>query len=76
MIKKVIRKKKKEKACGYCKTKTTPIWSDYEKLALFLTNRARISSASDLGVCAKHQRKIASAIKQARHLALLPFITQ
>jgi len=76
MLKKIIRKKKKEKACGFCKTKTNPVWTDYEKLAVYLTNRSRISSASSLGLCARHQRKVASAIKQARHLGLLPFITQ
>ncbi len=76
MIKKTFKKKVKERACGYCKTKTNPDWKDYEKLASYLTNRGKISPGSMTGLCARHQRKLASAIKQARHLALLPFITQ
>jgi len=74
MIKKTFKKKVKERACGYCKTKTNPSWADYEKMMVFLTNRGRISPCTMTGLCAKHQRKVASAIKQARHLALMPFI--
>jgi small subunit ribosomal protein S18 len=63
------------KECFWCKNKSEPKWEDYAKLAEYLSTRGRILSANTSGVCMKHQRKMASAIKQARHLALLPFTT-
>jgi small subunit ribosomal protein S18 len=39
-----------------------------------MTNHAKILPRRKTGVCAKHQRKLAVAIKRARHLALLPFV--
>ena len=70
------KRRGKEKGCVYCKSKTIPNWKDYEKMAEFLSARSRILGAQFSGVCAKHQRKLVKAIKQARHLALLPFTTQ
>jgi len=63
------------KECFWCKSKTEPRWEDYQKLGESLSTRGRILSAITTGVCMKHQRKLAAAIKQARHLALLPFTT-
>ena len=70
------KRKGKEKGCIFCKEKTTPVWQNYENFREFLSPRSRILAAIYTGVCVKHQRKLAIAIKQARHLALLPFITQ
>jgi len=73
MLKKGI-KKRRIQVCSYCQSKTEPSWSDFEKLATFLTNRGRIKSNEMTGLCAKHQRGVARAIKRARYLALLPFV--
>lgn len=70
------KRRGREKGCLYCKTNTVPNWKDYEKMAEFLSARSRILGGQFSGICAKHQRKLVKAIKQARHLALMPFITQ
>ena len=70
-----IPTKGRGKECLFCKEKKSPVWQDYEKFTDFLSSRARILSAPVTGVCMKHQRQLAGAIKQARHLALLPFTT-
>jgi len=70
------KRRGREKGCSYCKTNTIPSWKDYEKMMEFLSARSRILGAQFSGVCAKHQRKLVKAIKQARHLALMPFTTQ
>lgn len=72
----IAKRKGKEKGCLFCKTKTIPRWEDYEQYGDFLSPRGRIIASQFSGVCAKHQRKLSRAIKQARHLALMPFITQ
>lgn len=63
------------KECLWCKEKKSPVWQDYTKMVDFLSVRGRIIAAPVSGVCMKHQRQMASAIKQARHLGLLPFTT-
>ena len=49
---------------------------DYKQtdmLRRFLTERGKIKGRRKTGNCAKHQRRLAIAIKRARHIALLPF---
>lgn len=62
--------------CQFCQNKTEPYWRDYQVLKNFLSPRSRILSREKTGVCAKHQRQLAKAVKHARHLGLLPFITR
>lgn len=62
--------------CNFCRDKKEPSYRDTEALRRFITERGKIISRGRTGVCAKHQRKIAVAIKHARHLALLPFIVR
>jgi len=45
-------------------------------LRSFLTDRAKIRPRRQTGTCAKHQRRLAVAIKRARHLAFLPFVVE
>ena len=68
------RKIKVPKDCYFCKEKKTPWYSDFASLQTFVTDRGKIVGRTRTGLCAKHQRGIASAIKHARHLALLPFV--
>ncbi|MCL5746693.1 MAG: 30S ribosomal protein S18 [Patescibacteria group bacterium] len=67
------RKNLKPKDCFFCKEKKEPWFSDYEVLRRFTTDRGKIISRARSGICSKHQRKLTRSIKQARHLALLPF---
>lgn len=77
MLKKTISSRKLKpvnEVCPFCEGKREPDYKDYQFLANFLTDRARIIPASRSGVCAKHQRKLGREIKRARFLALLPYI--
>jgi len=60
--------------CFYCQNKKLPDYKEFETLGKFVSDRGKILSRGRSGVCAKHQRLLAKAIKRARHLALLPFV--
>lgn len=49
-------------------------YKDVSVLKKFINPHGRILSTKRTGVCAKNQRKLAQAIKQARFMALLPYI--
>jgi small subunit ribosomal protein S18 len=51
-------------------------YKDDKKLRHFMTERGKIVPRRISGNCAKHQRLLNDAIKRARHLALLPFISE
>ncbi|RJR28985.1 30S ribosomal protein S18 [Candidatus Microgenomates bacterium] len=48
-------------------------YKNYEKLAKYMSDRARIYDRKRTGLSAKGQRRLTLAIKHARHLGLLPF---
>ena len=75
-VQKTAPNKSKERSCPFCKTKHQPVWEEYEDLRQYLSTRGRIMSRSVSYVCVKHQRRLAEAVKRARHLALLPFVAQ
>jgi len=63
------------KVCSFCASKVAVIdYKDVEKLRGFISDRAKIAPRRRTGTCAKHQRVLATAIKRARHLALLPYV--
>jgi small subunit ribosomal protein S18 len=62
------------KSCYFCKEKKTPWYSDVASLQKFVTDRGKIIGQTRNGLCAKHQRRLTSAVKHARHLALMPFV--
>jgi small subunit ribosomal protein S18 len=67
----------KRKVCFYCANKNEVIdYKNVEKLRSYLSDRAKIDPRRRTGTCAKHQRALATAIKRARHLALLPFVPE
>jgi len=51
-------------------------YKDVDILKKFLTPHARMITGKRTGVCAKHQRQLAGAIKRARFMALLPFVSK
>jgi small subunit ribosomal protein S18 len=64
----------KPKVCQFCNDKQLTI--DYKKIDLlrrYVTEEGKIRPRRQTGACAKHQRLVAAAVKQARHVALLPF---
>ena len=70
----MARNIKREKLeCPFCKSEIDPDYKDFKTLHQFISDRARIYGRERTGVCMKHQRRLSSAIKRARHLGLLPF---
>lgn len=51
-------------------------YKDTEILKKFLNPHARIMSPKRTGVCSKNQRKLAMAVKRARFMGLLPFVSR
>jgi len=64
-----------KRQCIFCKKKIDVVdYKDTNLLMRFLTPWAKLKSARDTGNCAKHQRRVAEAIKRGRFLALLPYV--
>ena len=64
----------RRKVCSFCVDHLKYIdYKDVERLRRFLSNRYKIEARRKTGVCAKHQRGLALAVKRARHLAMIPF---
>lgn len=68
---------RRRKVCAFCLEKSKAIdYKDVATLRRYLTDRGKIRNRRKTGTCAKHQRRLAVAIKRARHLALLPFTAE
>ena len=65
----------KKKVCKFCMQKLKIDYKDADTLRRFITERGKILPRRITGSCAKHQRALALAIKRARTIALLPFVT-
>src|SRR3954463_3321304 len=68
------RRNAKKKVCIFCKDKA--VWVDYKDVNLlrrFISDRGKTRARRVTGNCAQHQRDVATAIKTARELALLPY---
>jgi small subunit ribosomal protein S18 len=64
----------RRKVCRFCADKTQKVdYKDQPSLKYFLTERGKIIPRRISGNCAKHQREVATAIKRARMLAILPY---
>jgi small subunit ribosomal protein S18 len=66
----------KKKVCKFCVQKLKIDYKDADTLRRFITERGKILPRRITGTCAKHQRALAVAIKQARSIALLPFVAE
>lgn len=65
----------RKKSCRFCMDKTESIdYKDAMRLKRFITEKGKIMPNRLTGNCAKHQRKIAVAVKRARYIALLPYV--
>ena len=68
--------RKKKKVCVFCAEKVENIdYKDVARLRKFTSERAKILPRRITGTCAKHQRELTEAIKRARQIALLPYVT-
>jgi len=68
-------RRRRRKNCPFCADKVTSIdYKDPKLLRRFITERGKIVPRRVSGVCARHQRGLALAIKRGRHIAFLPFL--
>ncbi|NLI98127.1 30S ribosomal protein S18 [bacterium] len=65
---------RRRKECRFCVEHGEEITPFAGYLSGFLTEKGKIVSRRTTGICARHQRKLTSAIKQARNLGILPYI--
>ena len=67
---------RRPKGCRFCKEKIDYIdYKDVRVLMMAIPERGKIQPRRLSGTCAKHQRKLTTAIKRARQLALIPYVT-
>ena len=66
----------KKKICKFCAQKMRIDYKESDTLRRFITERGKILPRRITGTCAKHQRALALAIKQARSIALLPYVAE
>lgn len=68
--------RKRKKVCIFCADKVAFIdYKDTAKLRKFISERGKILPRRVSSTCAKHQRELNTAIKRARQVALLPYVT-
>ena len=68
--------RRKKKVCIFCVDKVDFIdYKESAKLRKFISERGKILPRRISGTCALHQRELNTAIKRARNVALLPFVT-
>jgi small subunit ribosomal protein S18 len=60
--------------CIFCTNKSKPDYKNSVQLFQYISERGKILGRNRTGVCSKHQRILTHAIKNARFLAILPFI--
>ena len=64
-----------KKVCSFCVDKSLIDYKDANRLKRYITERGKILPRRISGCCAAHQRELTTAIKRARHIALLPYTT-
>jgi len=67
---------RRRRVCKFCVEKIDYInYKDVKLLAPFIPERGKIQPRRISGVCATHQRSLQNAIKRARQIALVPYVT-
>ena len=68
--------RRRRKVCQFCADKVESIdYKDTAKLRKFVSDRGKILPRRMTGTCAAHQRELTEAIKRARQIALMPYVT-
>ena len=71
------QKKQRKKFCVFCKEQVKYVdYKDVSLLRKFVSDRGKIRARRVTGNCAQHQRDVATAVKNAREMALLPYSTR
>lgn len=75
-VQRPYKPRKKKKVCSFCVEKLTDIdYKDIARLKKFMSDRSKILPRRITGNCAKHQRTLTTAVKRARHIALVPYVS-
>lgn len=68
------RYQSRRKVCRFCVDHMRGVdYKDIGRLRMYVSERGKIEPRRKSGACQRHQRLVATAIKRARHLALLPY---
>jgi len=65
---------RRKKVCVFCGKDNVIDYKDAAKLKKYVSERGKILPRRITGTCAKHQRELTSAIKRARHVAIMPYV--
>ena len=66
----------RRKSCHFCRDKVDHIdYKDFQAFRRFLSDKGKIRSRRITGACRRHQVQLARAVKRARELALLPYVS-
>jgi small subunit ribosomal protein S18 len=67
----------RRKPCQHCRDKIERVdYKDVSSLRKFISEKGKIRSRRITGACRRHQSQIATAVKRARELALLPYVNE
>ena len=67
----------RRKSCFFCKDKVEEIdYKNVNQLRRYISERGKIRSRRISGACRRHQRQVAVAVKRAREMALLPYVSE
>lgn len=69
--------RRRKKVCAFCGENVQPVdYKDVNTLKKYISERGKILPRRVTGTCAKHQRAVTTAVKRARHVALLPYTVE
>ena len=66
----------RRRSCYFCKEKIDEVdYKNYNQLRRYVSEKGKIRNRRVTGACRRHQRQVAVAVKRAREMALLPYVT-
>jgi small subunit ribosomal protein S18 len=66
----------KRRSCFFCKDKVDEVdYKNYNQLRRYVSEKGKIRNRRVTGACRRHQRQVAVAVKRAREMALLPYVS-
>ena len=66
----------RRRPCYFCKEKIEEVdWKNFNQLRRYVSEKGKIRSRRITGTCRRHQRRVAVAVKRAREMALLPYVS-
>jgi small subunit ribosomal protein S18 len=67
----------RRKPCPFCRDKVDVVdYKDFPALRRAMSEKGKIRSARITGACRRHQRQLATAVKRARELGLVPYVSE